>query len=224
MTGDQEEPRIEWIRCNTCAQETKHEVIAERRQDGSEPYDEDISIWWSTTYTMLECRGCESVSMRRRFTFSEWDPGDAQVEFFPPPVSRNKPRWAERLPEDEQSLLAEIYAALAADSRRLALMGERTLMDMFILRKIGDEGTFVEKLNKLQSEGLISPTNREVIEVALEAGHAAVHRGYVPESEQLSSVMDIVESVLHSDLLTVEANELRKAIPKRKRQSRSEDP
>ena len=114
MTEDNA-PKIEWAHCNKCGAKTKHEVVAERRQHGSEPYDEDITIWWDTTYTLLECRGCETVCMRREFEFSEWDHGTTQVEYFPPPLSRNKPHWIEHLPKQEQEMLAEVYAALAAN-------------------------------------------------------------------------------------------------------------
>src|SRR6266851_1770330 len=117
--ADEVGPKVERLHCNACGTKTKHDVIAERRQEGSEPYDEDISVWWLTIYTLFECRGCEGVTLRRTYIFSEWNPGEEQIEYFPPPLSRRKPTWADRLPEDEQSLLTEVYTALAADSRRL---------------------------------------------------------------------------------------------------------
>lgn len=213
--GGEKSPKIVWAHCNKCHDKTKHEVVAERRQEGSEPYDEEIVIWWTTTYTLLECRGCETVCMKREFVFSEYD--DVQVEYFPPPVSRTRPHWLEQLPKDEQELLLEVYAALAADARRIATMGARTLVDMFILRKIGDRGGFEQKLRLLESEGFLSAKNGEILEAALEAGHASAHRGFAPDGEQLSTVMDIVENLLHSDLLNAEAEALRQATPKRQR-------
>ncbi len=221
---DEPARREEWLHCNACGQKTRHDVICEHGQHGSEPVDtgnpfDDISVSWVTTYTMLECRGCENVTLRRTYVFSEWNPGEAQIDYFPPHLFRRKPDWADELPKDEQSVLTEVYAALASDSRRLALMGERTLVDLFIVRKIGDQGTFVEKLKKLELEGFLSAKNREMLDAALNAGHAASHRAYLPERDQLSTVMDIVENLLQSDLLAKEIKELRKATPKRKRRS-----
>jgi hypothetical protein len=213
--AEEKGPKIVWAHCNKCLDKTKHEVVAERRQEGSEPYDEDIAIWWSTTYTLLECRGCETVCMRREFVFSEHD--GVQVEYFPPAISRTRPPWIDELSKDEQEMLLEVYAALAADARRIATMGARTLVDMFILRKIGDQGGFEQKLKRLESEGFLSAKNREVLEAALEAGHASAHRGFAPDAGQLSTVMDIVENLLHSDLLNADAEALRKATPKRQR-------
>lgn len=209
--------RIEWVHCNNCGDKTKHEVVAERRQEGSEEIEEGISIWWDTAYTLLECRGCETVCLRRTRRFSEWGPGTQQVEYFPPPVARQKPHWAERLPKDEQEILVEIYTALAANSRRLATMGVRTLVDMFILRQVGDQGTFDQKLKALESKGFLSAKNRELLQAALEVGHASAHRGFAPKSEHLETVMDIVENLLHSDLLGADAETLRSATPGRTR-------
>jgi hypothetical protein len=229
MTGEGS-PRVERLHCNECGQKTKHEAIAERVQEGSAPLDmgyspeEEVSVSWTTTYTMFECRGCEAVTLRRVYIFSEWNPGEEQVEYFPPHLFRRLPHWSHRLPDDDEAVLKEVYAALAADSRRLALMGERTLVDMFIVRKVGDHGTFPDKLKKLQTAGFLSSKNREVLEAALEAGHAASHRAYLPKREQLSTVMAIVENLLQSDLLTTDVEEVRKATPKRKSPPRSKPP
>ena len=213
--AEEKSVKIVWAHCNKCLDKTKHEVVAERQQEGSEPYDEEIVIWWTTTYTLLECRGCETVCMRREFVFSEYE--GVEVQYFPPPISRTKPHWIEQLPKDEQELLLEVYTALAADARRIATMGARTLVDMFILRKIGDQGGFEQKLKRLESDGFLSTRNREVLEAALEAGHASAHRGFAPDAEQLSTVMDIVENLLHSDLLNTDAEALRKVTPTRQR-------
>ncbi len=180
---------------------------------------DDFSVSWDTTYTMLECRGCENVTLRRTYVFSEWNAGEAQIEYFPPHLFRKKPDWADELPKDEQSVLTEVYAALASDSRRLALMGDRTLVDLFIVRKIGDQGTFVEKLKKLEQAGFLSAKNSELLGAALNAGHAAAHRAYLPQREQLWTVMDIVENLLQSDLLAKQTKELRRNTPQRKRRA-----
>jgi len=161
--------------------------------------------------------------MRRRFFFSEWERDEFEEQFFPPQVSRKAPQWAERLPEEMQELLKEVYTALHANSKRLAVMGARTLVDLFITGHIGDEGTFKRKLELLEENGFISRRNQNVLATALEAGHASSHRGYLPSATELASVMDIVENLLHSDLLEKDAEELSKKIPPRPPRSRARD-
>jgi len=127
------------------------------------------------------------------------------------------------LEEKYQEVLQEVYIALDANTRFLAAFGARTALDMLIVDKIGDIGSFKEKLNKLESKGYIDSTERELLDAVTEAGNAAAHRGYAPDERLLSSVIDILESVFDriyfkperdKDLLK-KARELKQKIPKR---------
>ena len=101
-------------------------------------------------------------------------------------------------------------------SVRLPLMGARTLLDMFIVKKIGDVGSFKMKLQKLVDDKYISTSAKELLEVALEFGHATVHRGYEPSKEEINGVLDIIENILHSEALVDQTKPLKKLIPKKK--------
>jgi hypothetical protein len=152
--------------------------------------------------------------MRRTHTFSEWD--GPEVRFFPPKVSRHKPEWFYKLPYQFQTLLEEIYRSLDADNRTLPLIGARTVLDLLIVEKVGDIGSFAEKLKRLQEEGYLSKRNREILDAALDAGHAAAHRGYSPDREGVNAVMDIVENLLHATyVLGRVAEQIKKATPAR---------
>jgi len=164
---------------------------------------------------MLECCGCESVTLRHTFEFSE-EP-EPTVTYYPPPVSRPSPKWERDLPLDVRSLMREIYSALHADNRRLALMGARTVVDLLLRHKVGDIGTFAQKLARLETEGFIARQNARYLAAALDAGSAAAHRGYEPRKEHLGHVMDIVENVLQAVyILENAADELQKATPTRR--------
>jgi len=89
-----------------------------------------------------------------------------------------------------------MYTALHNDGRRLALMGARTLVDMLMLKEIGDVGSFEKKLKELETRGVISARGREFLSVALDFCNAAAHRGYKPAPDDLDAVMDIVENLL----------------------------
>ncbi len=215
--------------CNDCGRETNHLVVAADEESG----EEDM-VEWSVTHEMLKCQGCDGVTFRKRTWLSEWDdyeyggPGPfpqivgrtpgIKDEYFPPAVSRDEPSWADHLDANPRELLSEIYLALHSDSRRLATMGARSLIDMVILDKVGDQRSFVRGLDALESEGFLSPRNREVLEAALDAGHAAIHRGHSPTAKELDQVMDIVESLLQAMFVNEKlAESLRKTTPKRKR-------
>jgi hypothetical protein len=203
--------------CNECGRETDHVVL--RAQTKSDQ-DEEYGAWWQTSYRMIECRGCHFISLERSVTSSEWE--EAETEYFPPPISRRKPAWADDFipltPKGLDGLLTEVYSALHANNRRLGTMGARALLDMVMIDKVQDVGRFDQKLDALESGAFISKKQRKFLEVALDAGNAASHRGHCPTAEELNLVMDIVESVIAQIyVLPVAAKQLRKSTPKRKR-------
>jgi hypothetical protein len=206
------------VHCNECGHETNHELVSrvERRSSFDEgQYSVEVGTVWKT----LQCRGCEEVSLHRLDWCSEDDPmdGPGPGTFFPPRVSRRKPTWADRfaMPDEYTGILDEIYVALHADSRRLAVMGARSLFDAYIQRNVGDQGSFAGGLKALQGKGLISEHNREVIEAALDVGHASAHRGHRPSNKAVNAVMDIVEHLIQSELLGDDAKSLRSSTPQR---------
>lgn len=205
----------EKAQCSVCGRETNHFLIAKRIHKGSAPHDEYCDISWCTTYKMLECCGCETNHLERIFEFSEWNPGEVEIERFPPPVSRRPPEWHGELSQEQEELFGEVYTALHSDSRRLAVMGARTLLDMFITANIGDEGNFKSKLVALEEQGFVSARNRATLEAALDVGHAAAHRGHSPDPAEVNHVIDIVENLYEGRLLEDAAESLRTTTPPR---------
>jgi Domain of unknown function (DUF4145) len=215
MTSNLEQ-KTELVHCNICLHKTKHFLIAEHSKEITEPSGyENCDFWWHIKHKLFVCCGCEAVTLCRKFLFSEWD--EPEVTFYPPQVSRRLPDWHDELPSEIQELLSEIYTALHSNSRRLALMGARTVIDMFVLDKIGDVGTFKQKLQALVDEGYLGNQQRDILNVALEAGNAAAHRGYKPPSEVLSHVIDVVESLVQSYALEKASDSVKEKIPHRTR-------
>jgi hypothetical protein len=208
----------ERVFCNGCHKDTLHDLLKQVSDTVSDDLDvgggEVHTIWEETTNQMFECRGCKSVVLRRTWNFSEYD--DTDVRYFPPPVARLKPKWFGELPPDLQQLLSEIYRSLDSDTRALPMMGARAVLDRVIVDTIGDVGSFEQKLKKLEAERHISAKGREILDVALDAGNAAAHRGYTPTVKNVHSVMDIVENLVHSTyVLEAAAKEIKKDTPPR---------
>ncbi|WP_370630409.1 DUF4145 domain-containing protein [Methylococcus sp. Mc7] len=123
-------------------------------------------------------------------------------------------RW-EGVSRGEHGFRIEIYTALHAESFSLTMMGLRALLDTYMVKKVGDSGTFKDKLEKLVSLGFLSAAQVLQIEPALEAGHAAAHRGFNPPPETVTFVLDVVELLLHQDLLGAQASTINASIPRR---------
>jgi len=209
-----------WAHCNACGRRTKHDVVAERVTNHSAEMVEDFNVEWTNTYRIIECRGCETVSFHFSWWYSEYDVSE-EVKLYPPRISRKMPDWVSELSDDLEQLLQEIYSALHADSRRLAMMGARACVDMFMNATIGDIGGFEEKLRGLVESGHLSKIDRSTLEAALEVGHAASHRGHCPSSNEVNQVMDIVENLLQKLALSKSAELLSKSTPQRPRRERT---
>lgn len=207
-----------WAHCNECARKTKHDIVAEKVKDESAHMDDDFQIEWTNNHRIIECRGCESVSFHHSWWHSEYDVSN-DITMYPPRISRAMPGWADELPEDLEALLKEIYSALHADSRRLAMMGARACVDMFMNINVGDVGTFTDKLRALDESGHISKIDTGILDAALQAGHAASHRGHRSSSNEVNQVMDIVENLLQKLALSKSAAQLSESIPHRQRKT-----
>lgn len=205
-----------WFHCNECGHETLHKLV--KLISKSRDYDDDqYTVSVGSNWRILQCQGCQEVSMSRTDWCSEDDPRDPSVPaFFPPRVSRRKPEWlVHREAPGYQGLLDEIYAALHADSRRLAMMGARAVIDKAMAKLVGDQGTFAQGIEALVDAGLIGKPERPLIEAAFDAGSASMHRGHQPTPDSLSTVIDIVERVVHAEVLAEKAKELAAATPPR---------
>jgi len=208
-------PQIILAPCNECGHQTDHEVLKVQSKSEGDEHDQ---YSWTVTHRMIECRGCHFISLQRIVSSTAYD--DVETEYFPPPISRRKPSWSNQefsdIPPSIDSLLTEVYAALHANSRSLGAMGARALLDMVMTDTVEDCGGFNQKLDALESESFVSKKQREFLDVALDAGNAASHRGHCPTARHLNLVMDIVESIIAQIyVLPDAAKELEKSIPKR---------
>ncbi|MFZ2632613.1 MAG: DUF4145 domain-containing protein [Desulfosalsimonadaceae bacterium] len=220
-------PKIR-IFCNECLREMTHIILSSVQRKGCHDVNPDFTILWENTYQVIECQECHNVTFRIRHWNDEiqssHDKKDYQDSYYPPIVSRPKPPWFGKLDEKFQDILQEVYIALDANTRFLAAFGARTALDMLIVDKIGDTGSFENKLKKLETDGYIDSTERELLDAITEAGNAAAHRGYAPDEKLLESVIDILESLFDKFCIKPErdkellkkARELKSKIPKRK--------
>ena len=212
----EKEPRIEKIHCNSCLQSTKHRRLHEHRRSASNP--EDDGIWWSVDYELFVCQGCDEVTLRQEETSSEDDPSVPTLSYFPPRVARRMPTWLWNV-EDENilALLKEVYAALQGNSRRLAMMGCRAILDRIMVKAVGDAGSFPKALDQMVNKQLLAKPDRDVLYAAIDAGSASAHRGYLPTPEVMEHVVTIVEHAVQATLLQDVAKEIKRKTPRRSR-------
>jgi hypothetical protein len=205
--------------------------------------DEDDGTSASDTGMILECCGCERIYFRRDQWFSEWETlgehpitgaprleGGVDTTYWPAPVARTPPTWInsiEQADRDLGNLVREMYTALNNDLRVLAAIGARTAFDRSSeLLGVDPAVSFEEKLDKLVEFGKVSAEERGTLDVLVDAGSAAAHRGWIPQVKELNTMMDIIEMFLHRAFILGEGIRVLKSVvpPKPKRRTAKPNP
>jgi len=190
--------------CNTCGGVRNHAVL--HSVDDPDSGDD----WWAFhTYKLIRCAGCENVHLRYDFEFSGDvnERGDPIVHttYFPPAMSRRRPEWLSGFSyllwanqSDVGQLLGEIYTALQNGSRRLAAMGVRAVLERVMVEQIGtDTGSIGGNVTRFFELGFVAVHQQPLFRSALiEAGHAAMHRGYRPTEDHLAALLDMTEALI----------------------------
>jgi hypothetical protein len=205
--------------CPHCGAERQANILGEhihRKDDDRSP------VWWRGTYSILSCRGCETVYFRCTKFFSEDD--EEEISYWPPISKREKPLWCDKLSDANlRGLFGDVYTAMNNDLHVLAAIGIRTAFDRASeLLGVDPSLAFREKLNNLVTTGQIGAKEQDALNILIDAGSAAAHRGWKPGPEELNILMSILESflyriVLQPEVLTVKA----KVPPKLKKSSRT---
>lgn len=215
---------MEKLYCSNCDNKTNQELIFKdanfsplkillRNEEWTEI--NEAYVITATIWKLSKCKGCEQINIEITSRTNP-DGSDDKVLHFPKKIIRKTPDWIDIIPIKYLKIMNEIYQAIDYDLYTLALIGTRTLLDQFITDKIGDIGTFKQKINALQQNNFITQNKIQVIEVALDAGNAAAHRGYTPDKKTLFQVLDIVENLLHSELVDRPINDIRTKIPNKR--------
>lgn len=223
--------------CPNCGGDRNAHVRCEHVVDSPDPGGGTAA---SDTAIILECCGCGRVYFRRDVWFSEWetigqDPitgeprleGGVDTSYWPAPMARKRPDWLDKIEVDDHvlsNLLSEMYAALDNDLRVVSAIAARTVFDRVSeLLGIDPSITFQKKLDRLGADGKISIDEKHTLEVLVDAGNAAAHRGWRPKPEELSTMIDVVESFLQRSFIVGDQIEkLKAAVPPKPRRTTRE--
>lgn len=222
-----EEIKVESGHCPKCGPERFADVKGNLHISEDDP---EVGVWLSTTYSILQCRGCATPYFKKSSLFSEdvehyqnsfgeWETHAPEtVNYWPSPARRDKPKWAETIgakDSDLGNLLNDVYGALNADLRVPAAIALRTVFDRSAeLLGVDPAASFAEKLQELVDQGKISKDEQATLTILTDAGSAAAHRGWRPTVTELETMASIVEAFIHRTfVLGDDAKKLQAGIP-----------
>ena len=217
-----------WARCPACAKDTKVSTHFELLRKSSDSQNNDIDEFY-----VFECGGCETVffckssnneanlheltnergEYDRAYRWSrDYLPKCTLPQFptLPPlPLAFISPHINE--------VLRETYATAEAGHFILAATGVRTSFDV-VATFLGIDSNlpFTQKLEKLRQEGRISDTDKSALEVLIDAGGAAAHRGWRPDETQVRILIETLNQFIQAQvLLPREIKIVKDVVPKR---------
>jgi len=200
--------------CRRCEKHTLHTSLFSDAHSEEDQIDESHLIDYEITDSLLRCDECKIAQFLTQRLICQTD--EWYEHFFPAHPVRHWPAWAAQLPPGIATLLREAHEAFAANQRWLVGMGCRTLIDMFAVERVGDVGTFGDKLKRLMAEGILSEKDVIVLQAAIDMGHDAAHSIKAPSADACMRALDIVENLIQRLCLPEHADRLRQAHPRRK--------
>jgi hypothetical protein len=95
-------------------------------------------------------------------------------------------------------------------------MGIRSVVEIAMVEFVGQEGGFEKKLQRLIEQRMITDKEGFALSAVIEFGHAAVHRQHNPTSEDVQTLIDLVEMFLRKlFVMPKQASELQRKTPPR---------
>ena len=172
-------------------------------------------------HKLLQCRGCETVFYHlSSWESEEWDhriglDGTEEVfypertETYPAPEKKgDKPDWVWTLDKVDMQLakiMREMYGAYDAGFLILASVGLRTAFDRITeIFKVDPGYPLEQKVKKLLSAGVIGETEAATLQVVVDAGSAAAHRGWSPEREEFQLLLNTLEQFIQRTIVSGE--------------------
>ena len=123
----------------------------------------------------------------------------------------------EGIPASINALMIEINTAVQNKLYKLAAMGIRATLENIMKEKIGDR-PFVVLVAEFEKSGYLSVRQTESLNSIIEAGHAVVHRGWQPNADDISLLIDVTETLIKTVYLhEYRARELNERVPKRQK-------
>ena len=188
------------------------------------------SVNGGVDHSLLECQGWETVF----YETSSWNSEDTdhyydaagqeqyehprEIQTYPKPEAKTKPVWFDAMQKADpqlRNILSQMYVAHDNQAHILTAIGLRTALDRATeVIGIDPAKTFDEKLNELRNGGWIGQTERDILGVVTDAGNAAAHRGWEPDSQEVSELLSSLEVFLHRAFIVGQkALGIKKSIP-----------
>ena len=190
------------VPCGECDKATRHLVLAVTNTHWQSP-DGHVDVW--DKHLIVQCQGCLTVSFREESRCSEdWDHDEfgnmvinATVKHFPSRVT-GRPVMSNsyHLPHGVYSIYMEAHASLCAEQTIVTGFGIRAIVEAVCKDKSATGRNLKQKINSLQSMGLVTESGKDILHSLRFMGNVAAHEMKSHKPLELNAAFDVVEHML----------------------------
>ncbi len=200
-----------WSDCRECKRSTKHSII------GSKDLHSDPDYYHSkTSYLLIECNGCETISFRKEFhDFEEYyqiGPDEYEhpisVEIFPHHINDHMHIDSMNdVPDIVSRIYEESLLAIQEGAYTLAGLGLRATIEAICNDKEIKGKNLQVRINAMNRMGLISKSDADRLHAIRFMGNDAAHEIKKAKKKSVFIALKIIEHVILSVyVLEIEVN------------------
>lgn len=187
--------------CPVCKQRTNHHVLGEGAN-----YSPDGEYFYSATYRVVKCCGCDHVSFDMEVVeegsveYDEYGHEELVPVHTAYPVKENSidPLRSWDIPTLIATVYCESVDALNNGSLLLASIGFRATVEALCLEKGFVKGTLLTKINKLRDKGIITAADCERLHEARFMGNESAHEIQRPDRSHVLMVLEVINNILNN--------------------------
>lgn len=191
------------VACKECRRDTNHIVLKSVEVSGSEPMAPDMDFYWATSYQIIRCQGCDTVSFRSIGSNSEdVDHRGDTIEYENLYPSRTEGREvlsdAHILPNDLERIYRETITALNCNQPVLAGIGIRAIIETVTKEKNASGNSLSSNIDNLVVLGVLTKDGADILHKLRVLGNNAAHEVKAHSGTELTLAMDVVEHLLQA--------------------------
>lgn len=196
--------KIDKILCPTCGTETNHEIVWEAKK--KEWGDEDAGIWATTDFDVLQCLGCETPTLRKKYIFSEdMDIRSINGEnvVFPditlwPKTGYRllKPKYISNAPPNVKRIYRETIEAYNSELPTLCAAGVRAVIECICKEEEIIKDDLKEKIGALKEKRIITDSFAEGLHENRLLGNDALHESTLFGDVELKTAIELIETLI----------------------------
>ena len=195
--------------CNECGKIINHQILMDYCEYGQDILDSDYDLIhgkidytadFRHDYQIIKCSGCDTISYRNFYYFSEYqdlDNDGTWEEIFPASIKRKKEDY-KYLAAKLLQIYNEVITAYNDGCFILCAAGIRAILEGICKDKGITKGKLDKKIKMMCEKGFVSQQYENILHILRFLGNDVLHELQKPTQEEIEAALDIIEHVIES--------------------------